>query len=163
MQRFAKPWYRMRALRIFLDTADLTANPALWPSIEDGLSSSRWFILLASEDAAASKWVNREAQWWIDHGSRDRLLVVGTSPGLDWVSSSGTGPPTPRCPRRRVRRDVQPRRQHGGSADADGTVGVWEVPVYSDPYAALCADVGPPARQVWDLYAPGEPQPAVCG
>lgn len=56
----------------------------MWPSIEDGLSSSQWFILLASTDAAQSKWVNREAQWWIDHGSRDRLLVVGTSPGLDW-------------------------------------------------------------------------------
>ena len=84
LERFAKPWYKMRALRIFLDAADLSANPALWPSIEDGLSSSRWFILLASADAAESKWVNREVQWWIDHGSRDRLLVVGTSPGLDW-------------------------------------------------------------------------------
>jgi hypothetical protein len=84
LERFAKPWYKIRALRIFLDTADLSANPALWPSIEDGLSSSQWFILLASADAAQSKWVNREAQWWIDHGSRDRVLVVGTSPGLDW-------------------------------------------------------------------------------
>jgi WD40 repeat protein len=84
LERFAKPWYKMRALRIFLDAADLSANPALWPSIEDGLSSSRWFILLASVDAAESKWVDREVQWWINHGSRDRLLVAGTSPGLDW-------------------------------------------------------------------------------
>jgi TIR domain len=84
LERFAKPWYKMRALRIFLDTADLSANPALWPSIEEGLGSSRWFILLASADAAQSKWVNREAQWWINHGPRDRLLVVGTSPGMDW-------------------------------------------------------------------------------
>ena len=52
LERFAKPWYKIRALRIFLDTADLSANPALWPSIEDGLSSSQWFILLASADAA---------------------------------------------------------------------------------------------------------------
>ena len=89
LERFAKPWYRIRALRIFLDTADLGANPGLWPSIEDGLRSSQWFILLASADAAASKWVNREAQWWIDHGSRDRLLVVGTSPGLDWDERKG--------------------------------------------------------------------------
>jgi hypothetical protein len=74
----------MRALRIFLDTADLTANPGLWPSIEDVLSSSQWFILLASADAAASKWVNREVQWWIDHRSPDRLLIAGTSPGLKW-------------------------------------------------------------------------------
>src|SRR5271165_5402958 len=84
LERFAKPWYRMRTLRIFLDTADLSANPGLWPSIEDGLGSSQWFILLASADAAESKWVNREVQWWIDHRSRDRLLVVATSPGLGW-------------------------------------------------------------------------------
>ena len=36
LQRLAKPWYKIRALTIFLDTADLSANPALWPSIEDG-------------------------------------------------------------------------------------------------------------------------------
>ena len=57
--RFAKPWYRMRALRIFLDTANLSANPGLWPSIQDALSSSQWFILLASAEAAKSEWVNR--------------------------------------------------------------------------------------------------------
>ena len=84
LERFAKPWYRMRALRIFLDTADLSANPGLWPSIEDGLSSSQWFILLASADAADSGWVNREVQWWKDHRSPGPLLVVGTSPGLAW-------------------------------------------------------------------------------
>jgi hypothetical protein len=81
LQRFAKPWYKMRALRIFLDTADLAANPALWPSIEDALGSSRWFILLASADAANSTWVNREVTWWLAHRSIDELLVVGTSTG----------------------------------------------------------------------------------
>ena len=84
LERFAKPWYRMRALRIFLDEADLAANPALWASIEDGLSSSQWFILLASADAAKSEWVDREVRWWVTHRSPDRLLVVGTGPGLAW-------------------------------------------------------------------------------
>ena len=84
LERFAKPWYRIRALRIFIDTANLAANPALWASIEEGLKSSRWFILLASADAGRSAWVNREVQWWLDHRSLDRLLVVGTSPGLAW-------------------------------------------------------------------------------
>lgn len=67
LEQFAKPWYRIRALRIFRDTANLAANPVLWASIEDGLRSSQWFIVLASEDAARSVWVNREVQWWIDH------------------------------------------------------------------------------------------------
>ena len=28
--------------------------------------------------------MNREVRWWIDHRSRNRLLVVGTTPGLEW-------------------------------------------------------------------------------
>src|SRR5437762_10757800 len=73
LARFAKPWYRMRALRIFLDTADLSANPGLWPSIEDALSSSQWFIVLASAEAAESRWVNREVQWWVANRPPGRL------------------------------------------------------------------------------------------
>jgi len=84
LEHFAKPWYRMRALRVFRDTTNLSANPALWPSIEAGLESSEWFILLASADAAESEWVEREVRWWLDHRSLDRLLVARASPDLVW-------------------------------------------------------------------------------
>jgi len=33
LQRFAKPWNRMRALRVFRDETSLSINPALWPTI----------------------------------------------------------------------------------------------------------------------------------
>ena len=36
------------------------------------------------------------------------------------------------------------------------------MPLFVDPYAALCADVGPPTQAEWTHYAPGEPQPSVC-
>jgi WD40 repeat protein len=49
------------------------------------------------------------------------------------------------------------------SADADGTVRTWQMPLFADPYAALCADVGPPTKADWAQYATGEPQPNVCG
>jgi WD40 repeat protein len=48
------------------------------------------------------------------------------------------------------------------SDDNDGTVRLWEVPLFTDPYKALCADVGPPTRQDWDQNAPDEPQPKAC-
>jgi len=48
------------------------------------------------------------------------------------------------------------------SADADGTVRVLEVSPFTHPYEALCTDVGPPTRQDWHRYAPGESQPKVC-
>ncbi len=49
------------------------------------------------------------------------------------------------------------------AADADGTVQTWQMPLFADPYAALCADVGSPTRADWTQYAPGEQQPSVCG
>ena len=48
------------------------------------------------------------------------------------------------------------------SAGAGGTVRLWNVSL-AHAYTALCADVGPPTRQVWNRYAPGEPQLKVCG
>ena len=49
------------------------------------------------------------------------------------------------------------------SGGANGTVRLWHRSLFADAYAALCADVGPPTRQVWNHYAPGERQPKVCG
>jgi WD40 repeat protein/transcriptional regulator with XRE-family HTH domain len=48
------------------------------------------------------------------------------------------------------------------TADTDGTVRMWPMPLFADPYAALCADVGPPTKADWARYAPGEAQPSAC-
>jgi WD40 repeat protein len=48
------------------------------------------------------------------------------------------------------------------SAGGDGTVRLWQVSLYTHPYAALCAYVGPPTPREWSQYASGEPQPKVC-
>ncbi len=56
VQRLGKPWYRRRALRLFRDDTSLSATPELWPSIERALGQSRFFVLLASPEAAASHW-----------------------------------------------------------------------------------------------------------
>ena len=49
------------------------------------------------------------------------------------------------------------------SAGADGVVRLWQVSLFTHPYAALCAYVGPPTPHEWNQYASGEPQPKVCG
>jgi WD40 repeat protein len=93
LQRFAKPWYRARALRIFRDEASLSANPALWPAIAAALDDSGHFILLASPQAAASPWVTREIRHWLGldgaaetagPGRAERLLVGLTAGELIW-------------------------------------------------------------------------------
>src|SRR4051794_3035074 len=89
LQRFAKPWYRTRALHIFRDDAALSASPHLWTSIREALDASEFFILLASPLAAASPWVTKEAVRWCDTKSTDRLLI-GVSDGVvDWSDERG--------------------------------------------------------------------------
>jgi MTH538 TIR-like domain (DUF1863) len=84
VERFAKPWYRARALKIFRDETSLSADPGLWSAIELALSRSSWFVLMASPEAAASPWVDREIRWWLEHRSVNRLLIVVTGRTLSW-------------------------------------------------------------------------------
>jgi hypothetical protein len=78
IQRLGKPWYRRRSLRIFRDDTSLSATPTLWPSIEQALGQSRFLVLLASPDAAASPWVGKEVAYWLEHKSADTLLIAVT-------------------------------------------------------------------------------------
>ena len=48
LSQFAKPWYKLRALRAFRDDASLSANAALWPAIQKALDDSKHFLLLAN-------------------------------------------------------------------------------------------------------------------
>jgi WD40 repeat protein/transcriptional regulator with XRE-family HTH domain len=48
------------------------------------------------------------------------------------------------------------------TAGSDGSIQIWNVSLFMYPYAALCADVGPPTPQEWAKYAPSEPQPKIC-
>jgi tetratricopeptide (TPR) repeat protein len=84
MQRLGKPWYRRRALRVFRDDTSLSATPQLWPSIERALSQSRFLIVLASPEAAASPWVNKEVSWWLDNKSVETILIAVTEGELTW-------------------------------------------------------------------------------
>lgn len=84
LARFARPWWKLRAMRVFVDQHGLGANPALWPTIERALSSSEWLLLLASPDAAASPWVERELSWWLAHRRPERIVIVQTAGRIAW-------------------------------------------------------------------------------
>src|SRR5829696_1082825 len=90
LHRFAKPWNRLRALRIFRDKTNLSVNPTLWTSIQAALDESEHFILLASPEAAASPWVAREIEHWLQHHPPERILIVLTGGTLVWDSASGS-------------------------------------------------------------------------
>jgi WD40 repeat protein len=84
LSRFAKPWYRLRTMRIFRDETSLSANPALWHSIEQALGESEYFLLLACPASAQSSWVQQEVQWWMRNRSVEKLVICLTDGVILW-------------------------------------------------------------------------------
>ncbi len=95
LQRFAKPWWQRRAVRIFRDESSLSANPHLWSSITKALDTSGWFVLLLSPDAAASEWVNQEISYWVTNRDPKKILPVVTDGAFGWASGDITGDAVP--------------------------------------------------------------------
>jgi WD40 repeat protein len=88
LQRFAKPWWRRRELSVFRDRTGLTADPGLWSSIVEAMEASRYFLLLASPEAAASAWVGREVAHWRGLHGADHLLILLTDGELVWDNAT---------------------------------------------------------------------------
>ena len=89
LQQLAKPWNRRRAMEVFRDETSLAVSPGLWPSIRTALDASRWFVLLASPEAARSEWVGKEITHWVATKGTDHLLVVVTNGTWTWDNDSG--------------------------------------------------------------------------
>lgn len=87
--QFAKPWYRLRSMRIFLDKTSLAANPALWPTIEEALGQTEYFLLLASPISAKSAWVQQEISWWLKNRSANKLIICLTDGVILWDAKAG--------------------------------------------------------------------------
>lgn len=84
LERFSKPWYRSRVLRVFRDTTNLTAAPGLWSEITRALEVSDWFVLIASPKAARSAWVRQEVAWWLANKDRDKFLIAVSAGTINW-------------------------------------------------------------------------------
>jgi WD40 repeat protein len=89
LQRFARPWHRLRAIRVFRDKTGLSVTPNLWGAIRRALESSEYFVLMASPEAARSHWVEQEVALWIEKRSIEHLLIVWTDGDLDWDDAAG--------------------------------------------------------------------------
>ncbi|KQO10315.1 hypothetical protein ASF06_09075 [Agreia sp. Leaf244] len=88
IERFAKPWNRLRAVRIFRDDATMSANSGLWSTIETALVQARWFILIATPDAAKSEYVDKEVAWWVENKGAESILLVHQRGELAWDRTS---------------------------------------------------------------------------
>lgn len=84
LHRIAKPWYRLRSMRVFRDQTNLSASPGLWSSIEAALRDSEFFLFMASPTAAQSIWVQKEVDWWLSNRSAQSFLIILTEGELAW-------------------------------------------------------------------------------
>ncbi len=84
LERLARPWNRLRAMSVFRDESELGAADHLWGRITSHLDGSRFFILLACPEAAASRWVNREVSHWCDTRGTETMLLIWTGGTLAW-------------------------------------------------------------------------------
>ncbi|GGU44746.1 toll/interleukin-1 receptor domain-containing protein [Lentzea flava] len=119
VEKFAKPWYRPRARRVFLDNSVLAAEHDLTGAILDGLARSDNFLLLASPASARSRWVGKEVAWWLENRDRRTLFVLLTDGEAVWddgvldpkrtdaLPEALHGLPEPRCVDLRGVRDVE--------------------------------------------------------
>ncbi len=141
LQRFAKPWWKRRAVRIFRDESSLSANPHLWSSITDALDQSGWFVLLLSPDAAESPWVNNEVEYWLEHKDPDRIIPVLTDGEFGWHDGDVTG-------------DAFPAALAGAFADEPRWVDLRfarteeQLDLKNPTFSAAIADIASPIRGV---------------
>ena len=84
LHRFAKPFFKLRAIRVFRDETTLAMTPSLWPDIEKALRDSRFFILMADPLSAQSEWVQKEVACWLGRERAENMLIVWTGGEVVW-------------------------------------------------------------------------------
>ena len=84
LHRFAKPWWKLRAVTVFRDETSLAAAHDLTEAIRSALGGARFFILLASPLAAQSTWVEREVRAWLETKPAENILIVLTDGTIAW-------------------------------------------------------------------------------
>jgi WD40 repeat protein len=89
LHRFAKPWYRARAVRVFRDETNLALAHNLPETLTAALDGAAHFLLMASPRAAQSKWVQAEAAHWVARKGAERILIVLTEGEIRWDEAAG--------------------------------------------------------------------------
>jgi len=90
LERLARPWNRVRAMSVFRDQSDLAAESDLSGAITRTLDDTRFLVLLASPESAASPWVDKEVAYWCEHGKGlEHLVVVVTDGDFEWDEAAG--------------------------------------------------------------------------
>ncbi len=92
LHRIARPFWKLRALHVFRDEAELAAGADLPGRIRNALAGSDHLVLLASPEAAASKWVRKEIREWLTQDpTAERIIIALTAGELRWELGKDSG------------------------------------------------------------------------
>lgn len=89
LTRFAKPWNRLRAMRLYRDVESQALTPDLLSAVEGAMENSEFLILLASPAAAASPWVPLEVAHWLETSSVEKLIIVVCDGEIEFDKDQG--------------------------------------------------------------------------
>ncbi|WP_296701730.1 toll/interleukin-1 receptor domain-containing protein [Algoriphagus sp.] len=84
LEKFAKPTFKRRALEIFRDGNDLSIAADLGDKIRMGLENSEFFICMANQRYAQSKWCQREVDYWLENKPIENFLIILTEGEILW-------------------------------------------------------------------------------
>ncbi len=109
IEQYNRKWNEARSSRVFVDDSSMSASSSLEETITDALAGSRWLIVLLSEAAAQSPWVNRELSWWLDNRDAEHLLLVHDDGVAAWEGTDFSPGSTAIPPALRGRLASEPR------------------------------------------------------
>ena len=89
LTRFAKPWNKLRAKRIYRDTDSQALTPNLLGAVQQAMDNSEFLILMASPASARSNWVPEEIAHWAKRRSLEKLLIVVCDGKVVWDDEAG--------------------------------------------------------------------------
>ncbi|MES2644710.1 MAG: TIR domain-containing protein [Myxococcota bacterium] len=92
LHTFARPRFTRRAIHVFRDDVNLSANPDLWTTIDRHLGEARYLVFVASPKAAGSIWVRRELHAWLTRDPRAERLILVLAGGEVLWSADKSGP-----------------------------------------------------------------------
>jgi tetratricopeptide (TPR) repeat protein len=84
LHKFAKPFWKLRALHLYRDESNLSVHPDLWGTLVEALDRCRYLLLVASPEAVESKWVKRETSHWLEHRGDRNLIILLTDGEVVW-------------------------------------------------------------------------------
>lgn len=79
IQRFACPWYRVRARTVFRDLSSLPAGSSLEDALFDRIDRSTHLLVLSSPESVDSRGMELEAAYWFSRKRQGEVLIVVTA------------------------------------------------------------------------------------